>query len=312
MKGMALMSEETNRQKPGDPMEVWEQWYEAASKGWSNSTNGNAGKTSSPNPFSLYRTWLQGVTRAMEQSQQGTGNPLELWKRWFEATADSWRKAVEISNKGGDSLGLMKQWLDMMDAARAGLLAGMTLPIAPFTFFKQWYDATNETLSAAIGDVIGSDKFMEVSSEFLNDYANLYALIRRTNEDYLHNLQLPTRTDIARVAELLINLEDKVDRIENQLEDVADDAGHGLSQLDDVQQRLAAVESLEQRVGQLEQRLNGIESKLDTLLAAIATLPTRTTEPVKVPSSSRRANRTADAQRQKSQKSQEAEAQAAS
>jgi len=309
MKGMALMSEETNRQKPSDPMEVWEQWYEAASKGWSSTMNGNAGKPSSPNPFSLYRAWLQGVTRAMEQNKQSAGNPLELWKRWFEATADSWRKAVEISNKGGDSLGLMKQWLDMLDAARAGLLAGMTLPVAPFTFFKQWYDATNETLSAAIGEAIGSDKFMEVSSEFLNDYANLYALTRHINEDYLHNLQLPTRTDIARVAELLVNLEDKVDRIENQLEDVADDAGHGLSQLDDVQQRLAAVESLEQRVGQLEQRLEGIESKLDTLLAAIATLPTRTIETVKVSSSSRRASRKADTQRQKSQ---EAEAQAAS
>ncbi len=96
-------------------------------------------------------------------------DPQEAWKHWFEATTDVWKKATE---PGADPLGLTTQWLEMMEEARAKLSAGGALPADPFTFLKQWYDATNETWSKAIGDIIGTEKFMEMGSQFLESYAS--------------------------------------------------------------------------------------------------------------------------------------------
>jgi polyhydroxyalkanoic acid synthase PhaR subunit len=314
-------------------MEVWEHWYDAASKGWSRAMNGSGSKPVYPDPLSFYQTWLKSVTNVQEQFKSSAGDPLELWNRWFETTTEAWRKAIEAGGIGGDLPGLMTQWMEMMEEARARLLAGAKLPADPFTFFRQWYDATNATLSTIVGDVIGTEKFMQVSSEFLKSYAGLYATLRRANEEYFRNLQLPTRTDIARVAELVVNLEDKVDHIDGQLEDFEDAVGSGLSQFPVVLQKLEAVEhleqlvgsleerldhrvgnlekrldervgglekGLEQQVGSLEKRLDGVEGKLDALLAALEKLSARESEPVASPQTTRRASRKSGTQSQKS------------
>jgi polyhydroxyalkanoic acid synthase PhaR subunit len=261
------MAEDKESHGPADPMEVWEQWYDAALKGWSRSVNGNGSKPAEP--LNLYQTWLRGIADAQEQFARSAGNPQELWKRWFETATEAWRKAAEM---GGDPLGLMTQWTEIMEEARARLLADFRLPGDPFTFFKQWYEATNETWSTLVGNIIGSENFMEVSSEFLKSYASFYAALRRANEEYFRNLQLPTRSDIARVAELVINLEDKVDRIDSTLEDFEDGAGSNLSHFPSMLQKL---EHVEQRVQSLEKRLGQVEGKLDDVLAAVEKLAAR-------------------------------------
>ena len=69
------------------------------------------------------------------------------------------------------------------------------------------------------------------------------------------------------MAELVVNLEDKVDRIDSALDD-----------FDGVSEQLAAnesVESLRRGVEALEKRLDRVESKLDALLAALGKLEVR-------------------------------------
>jgi polyhydroxyalkanoic acid synthase PhaR subunit len=264
------MAEKQEHQEPADPMEVWEQWYDAALKGWSRAVSGNGNKPA--DPLSLYQTWLKGMADAQEQLIKSAGDPQELWKRWFETATETWRKAAEV---GGDPLGLMAQWAEMMEEARARLLAGVRLPSDPFSFFKQWYDTTSETWSTLVGNLIGTEKFMEVSSEFLKSYAGFYSTLRRANEEYFRNLQLPTRSDIARVAGLVINLEEKVDRIDSALEDFEDGAGSNLSRFPAVLQKLETVERLEQRVESLEQRLDRVEGKLDAVLSTLEKLAAR-------------------------------------
>jgi len=80
---------------------------------------------------------------------------------------------------------------------------------------------------------------------------------RRANEDYFRNLQLPTRSDLARVAEIIIALEEKVDRIDEAFDDIKD----GSSQL-------ATRDSLTD----LEVRLGRVEKKLDTLSSVLEKL----------------------------------------
>jgi pyruvate/2-oxoglutarate dehydrogenase complex dihydrolipoamide acyltransferase (E2) component len=79
-------------------------------------------------------------------------------------------------------------------------------------------------------------------------------VFKRNSEDYLKNLQLPVRSDITRIAGLVVNLEEKVDRIEEVLEDFE----YGYAEP-------ATTES----VKELETRLDRVEGKLDRLLAAL-------------------------------------------
>jgi pyruvate/2-oxoglutarate dehydrogenase complex dihydrolipoamide acyltransferase (E2) component len=79
-------------------------------------------------------------------------------------------------------------------------------------------------------------------------------VFKRNSEDYLKNLQLPVRSDISRIAGLVVNLEEKVDRIEEVLEDFE----YGYAEP-------ATTES----VKGLETRLERVESKLDRLLATL-------------------------------------------
>jgi len=160
-------------------------------------------------------------------------DPTELWKQWYETSSN--------------------QWLEMMEEARAKMLAGESLPADPFTFFKQWYEATSETWSKVVGDVIGTEKFVEATSRFLESYTSFARTLRRTNEEYFRNLQLPTRSDIARVAELVVALEEKVDRIEDAFEEFQEGPQVAISEV----------------VEGLSKRLDRVESKLDKVLAAL-------------------------------------------
>jgi polyhydroxyalkanoic acid synthase PhaR subunit len=269
------MPEDNKKQEPADPMEVWEQWYETTYDAWKNSVDGS--KESFVDPYGLYRSWLKGIAAAQEQFKAGTAaaglvDPQEAWKHWFEATTDVWKKATE---QGADPLGLTTQWLEMMEEARARLSAGGTMPADPFTFLKQWYDATNEIWSKVVGDIIGTEKFMDMASQFLESYTSFTRTFSRASEAYFSRLQLPTRSDIARVAELVINLEDKVDRLDNEFESFEDrymqittgEAISGLSgRLERVESDIAALPAA---VESLEKRLERVESKLDTLLEAL-------------------------------------------
>jgi len=175
----------------------------------------------------------------------------DMWRRWFELSADSWRKSAEM---GQSAMELLPRWMQMLDEARTNLLAGGVPPSDPLQLATQWYNATSGPFSDFVGDVIEREEFLEPSSRFLQSYASFYKVFRRNSEEYLKNLQLPVRSDITRIAGLVVNLEEKVDRIEEVLEDFE----YGYAEP-------ATTES----VKALGERLDRVEGKLDRLLEAL-------------------------------------------
>jgi len=234
-----------------DPAELWRQWMESGSRMWS-AGDGRA------NPFALYSRWFDGM-REMQERMIGaapepvSGNPgvQDLWQRWFEMSQDSWRQSTEM---GQSAMELLPRWVQMLDEARTNLLAGGVPPGDPLQLATQWYNATSGPFSDFVGDVIEREEFLEPSSRFLQSYASFYKVFRRNSEEYLKNLQLPVRSDITRIAGLVVNLEEKVDRIEEVLEDF--EYGY-------------AEPATSESVKGLEKRLGRVEGKLDRLLAAL-------------------------------------------
>jgi polyhydroxyalkanoic acid synthase PhaR subunit len=238
-----------------DPAELWRQWTESGSKVWSEMAGAQGQQV---DPYGAYRRWFEGM-REMQERMIGAvpepvaGNPgvNDLWRRWFELSADSWRKSAEM---GQNAMEVLPRWVQMLDEARTNLLAGGAPPSDPLQVAAQWYNATSGPFSDFVGDVIEREEFLEPSSRFLQSYASFYKVFKRNSEDYLRNLQLPVRSDISRVAGLVVNLEEKVDRIEEVLEDFE----YGYAEP-------ATTESVER----LEARLDRVEGKLDRLLAAL-------------------------------------------
>jgi polyhydroxyalkanoic acid synthase PhaR subunit len=235
-----------------DPAALWRQWMESGSKVWSEMAGAQGGQVDP------YRRWFEGVREVQERMigavpEPVAGNPgtNDLWRRWFELSMDSWKKSAEM---GQNALELLPRWMQMLDEARTNLLAGGAPPSDPLQFAAQWYNATSGPFSDFVGDVIEREEFLEPSSRFLQSYASFYKVFKRNSEDHLKNLQLPVRSDISRIAGLVVNLEEKVDRIEEVLEDFE----YGYAEP-------ATTESIER----LETRLDRVEGKLDRLLVAL-------------------------------------------
>ncbi|HCI79725.1 MAG TPA: hypothetical protein DHW02_08550 [Ktedonobacter sp.] len=295
-----------------DPIELWRRWNETTSKAWLGALQNSAEATTSS--YSQYRSWMQRVGETMnktpqnqqgqpeQQGQQGQQahsqpninpfsmmNPADAWKMWFDATMETWKKAAEM---GGDPLGLTRQWLHMMEDAQAKLLAGTPFQTDPFTLFKQWYDATSDQWSKVVEEALGSKQLLEATRPFMESYASINIVFRRASEAYFKQIHLPTTADIASVAELVVNLEEKIDTIEDRLENFEDGYERiaTLEAVTNLEHRLEnvatteAITSLEQRLHQfttnetmsgLEQRLNQVESKLDRVLAVLEKLEQR-------------------------------------
>src|SRR5215203_657642 len=249
------LTEERGAVSGMDPAQLWRQWMESGSKVWSEMAGAQGRQV---DPYGAYRRWFEGV-REMQERMIGAvpepvaGNPgvNDLWRRWFELSADSWKKSAEM---GQNAMEVLPRWMQMLDEARTNLLAGGAPPSDPLQLATQWYNATSGPFSDFVGDVIEREEFLEPSSRFLQSYASFYKVFKRNSEDYLKNLQLPVRSDISRIAGLVVNLEEKVDRIEEVLEDF--EYGY-------------AEPATSESVKQLETRLDRVEGKLDRLLAAL-------------------------------------------
>ncbi len=237
-----------------DPTELWKRWNETTSRMWSSVLESSKGAYS--DPFGFSDLWMKSIGVAQEQAKVGIPDSFdatEIWKQWVDATTDAWKRAAEA---GKDAVALSGQWMRVLEETRAKLLSGEINSKDPITFFKQWYDATSETWAQVVGEVMSSERFLQAQRQFIEAYTSAVRASNRLNEELFQTMQLPTRSDIARVAGLVVSLEEKFDTIE--------DAFEGF------EERFART-GASKAVGddRLEKRLQQIEHKLDSLLAAL-------------------------------------------
>lgn len=252
-----------------DPTELWKQWYETSSKMWSDAMRGN--RESSVDPYGLYRQWVSGMQEAQKKMEEVSGgmpqfgdaasmggvpqvDPNEVrqsMQRWMDASAGSYRQAMEASR---GMIDLAPKWMRVFEESRQNLMQQEGIPSDPISFGVQWYNATSGPVAEFAEGALQKDEILGPSSRFLESYTTFYNVFKRNAEEYLGTLQMPSRSDISRVAGLVISLEDKVDRIEETFEDFE----HGYAEP-------ASSDSVQQ----LEERMDRVESKLDQLLSAV-------------------------------------------
>lgn len=163
-----------------------------------------------PDPHGLYRRWFDPSEDARDGADAGSVSAdelTELWRRWFEG-----------AEKNGFAGSMAPLWKEMAEDLSAEMLSGETLPEDPLRFFLRWYDATSEKWSKIADELLKKDEVLESTSRFLETHARSHGEFRRVSEEGLKNLQIPTRSDVARVARLVVGVENKVDRLEERMD----------------------------------------------------------------------------------------------
>jgi len=94
-------------------------------------------------------------------------------------------------------------------------------PPNPFEAFKAAYDQAAESWSQSMEQVLSSDDFAAAAGRMVARYADAQEALRKAAEATSDQLHLPTKDDLARVAELVLNLERKVDAATDQLFELA-------------------------------------------------------------------------------------------
>jgi len=280
------LTEERGLTSGMDPTELWRQWLESGTRMWSDATGG--GQENYLDPTGVYRRWFEGMRDVQERMigavpEPVAGNPdvQDVWRRWFESAGESWRRGAEL---GQNAMQVLPRWTQMLEEARDNLLVAGAPPSDPLQLATQWYNATSGPFSDFVGDLIEREEFLAPSSRFLQSYASFYKVFKRNSEEYLKNLQLPVRSDITRIANLVVNLEDKVDNVEEIIEDFDLEGKEAKTNeaLASLEGRIGGLESTLERVTEtgartataesvqaLEGRLDRVEDKLDRLLAAL-------------------------------------------
>ena len=88
----------------------------------------------------------------------------------------------------------------------------------PFDTWRQLYDANERAWTSALEQAMGSPEFDESSGKMLETMLAAQKSVRDNMRTYLETMNVPTREDIARLGELVIALEEKVDQVADRLD----------------------------------------------------------------------------------------------
>jgi hypothetical protein len=269
-----------------DPYGLYRQWFEGMEKA-RDMAMGAMNASSNPMLDTMFNPNLNPMAAMMGMIGAPTGangsgeggalgmppaagvDPGEVWRKWSEATTDSWQKSADL---GSEMLSITPRWMEMIAQSRDNMMAARSFPKDPLEFAIQWYNATSGPLSEFVQDVIEREEFLAQSSRFMRNYASLYKIFSRNSEQYLKFYQLPVRSDITRVASLIVGLEDKVDRLEEAFEDfeygyaqpaTAEAVGALDNRFTNIQRKLNEnSRAVDEAVGALDNRLTSVQRRL--------------------------------------------------
>ena len=90
----------------------------------------------------------------------------------------------------------------------------------PFEVWRQLYEANERTWSTALEQAMGSPSFGESSGKLLETMLAAQKSVRDSMRTYLETINVPTREDIARLGELVVGIEEKIDQLADRLDTI--------------------------------------------------------------------------------------------
>jgi polyhydroxyalkanoic acid synthase PhaR subunit len=88
----------------------------------------------------------------------------------------------------------------------------------PFAFWRQWYEANQNAWGKGAADATGTAAFAEMQGKLLETFLAVQKQMRDMGRAQLEALDLPTRGDVARLGEIVLGLEEKIDQLGDRLD----------------------------------------------------------------------------------------------
>lgn len=134
----------------------------------------------------------------------------------------------------------------------------------PFQVWKSMYDQTESKMNEVIHETMQKEGFSEWMGQVQNGYLQYQQMVQKTTEGYLKQANMPTRDEISSIASLIINLEEKVEDLDEKIEEEL------------------LTNSAASEINKLKASISKLDKKIDTLLKAIQVTeePVRNSTPV--------------------------------
>jgi hypothetical protein len=156
----------------------------------------------------------------------------ELWRQQIQSATDVWAKSVEQMAKQGkvppgppDPSTFFRPFIDQNIGGWAGWMnAG---PASP-DLLKQWKKFLDDWIEAwtkALEQVMGTEEFAQAMGKTLDQFLAIQRRARegmeRSNKATLDTLGLPSKAQVVGVARQLMDLEDRIETIDDKLDAIA-------------------------------------------------------------------------------------------
>ncbi|HRX22264.1 MAG TPA: hypothetical protein P5273_11185 [Syntrophomonadaceae bacterium] len=125
--------------------------------------------------------------------------------------------------------------------------------------WKEMYFKTETAWADAFKELISTQTFVGIINKALEQNLSNENVTRQMVDKYMEISPVPSKKDIARVAELVISLEEKIDQLEYQFSQTMGKMADSLIKMADHQA------SLKEELHSLQQSLTKVEKKLETV-----------------------------------------------
>jgi hypothetical protein len=88
----------------------------------------------------------------------------------------------------------------------------------PFEVWRDMFDASERAWTGALEEAMSGPEYDEASGKLLETMLAAQKSVRNNMRTYLETMNVPTREDIARLGELVIGLEEKIDQLTDRFD----------------------------------------------------------------------------------------------
>ena len=156
----------------------------------------------------------------------GPSQLFEQWRKQFEEGAQAWSRLISQTTAASptptpDPTAFWRPVLDQGVQTWAKLFAQTPATPDLLTQWKQFLDQWIEAWSKVLGQAMGTEQFAKLLGQSLDQIlvANAPAkkVVDQQIEQALQALNLPSRSQLTAVAKQLVELEDRIDRLEESI-----------------------------------------------------------------------------------------------